>query len=128
MTGTVRALVIAPDGAGEVRAIRSDLDDFKAAIGGGWLEGVPLRGAFAYCDEEGKLKRLPVNLLATVLALRLGWRRQPNDFLAGPVLFVGPATPAGDDTDVPQAVLDEWAAVRVAQGQLRLNIHTDEDQ
>jgi hypothetical protein len=58
------------------------LDELKTAIGGGWIELVPgfnsiaigVRGAqsgvildcVAFCDEEGKLKHLPPNDIATV--------------------------------------------------------------
>lgn len=39
------------------------LEAMKAAIGGGWIEIVPLdrTGLELCCDEEGKLKGLPMN-------------------------------------------------------------------
>lgn len=89
----------------EVEGITPDL--LKKAIGG-WLEGIggvdhADRPWFAYLDEEGKLKRLEPNWRATWLAMRLGWR---GDVLVGPVVFVGPPDAEGDDTDVPEFVLE----------------------
>jgi hypothetical protein len=49
----------------------SGYNEIRANLDGGWLEAVPLpphrTGITAYCDEEGKLKGLPVNLVASAL-------------------------------------------------------------
>jgi hypothetical protein len=84
------------------------LDQLKAAIGGGYLELVPAFSSIerdghivecvALCDEESKLKQMPINHVATTLwhiALkRAGYPGllRPNgqiaDVLAGPVVIV----------------------------------------
>lgn len=106
---TINALVIQPDGATEVVETATHFEDFRRLIGGGWLEGV---GASigddwtGYCDEEGRLKGLPVNEKATALARALGW---PGDFLVGAVVFVG-LDHRGEDgaveVDVPQRIIE----------------------
>lgn len=66
-------------------------------IVGGHIEGVPMfdsvpvggrvRRCVAFCNEEGKLKGLPVNIAAT----RLWWHavgRDPGDMLVGNVAVV----------------------------------------
>lgn len=99
----ISVLVIEPSGSHRVQEIRNDLASFRGLLDGGWLEGVgPGAGElnwFAYCDEEGKLKNLPVNAVATALAHRLRWPL--GDYLRGTVIFTGPADAAGDNTSVP---------------------------
>lgn len=80
----VRALIIQPDGESAAASVEPELDALQAAIGGGYLECVTLPDCHLYCDEEGKLKGLPMNSYATALARRLGW--QPRDVLCGPVI------------------------------------------
>jgi hypothetical protein len=60
----------------EISIAAPTLDELKAAIGGGYIELVPLFNTFerdgqlvdcvAFCDEEGKLKDMPINQEATV--------------------------------------------------------------
>lgn len=53
---------------------------------GGFVELVHLNGdRILLCDEEGVLKRKPVNQMATLDAKRHGWR---GNFLVGSVLFL----------------------------------------
>ena len=89
---------------------------FEAAIGGGWLEGVSTGadGWHGYCDEEGKLKGLDMNVAATAIARELGWR--VDDVLCGPVIFLGDSGPTGDgeEKDVPDVVLGAARLVGVA--------------
>jgi hypothetical protein len=100
----LRALIIPPDGNGEVRDIEPDLDSMKEAIGGGWLEAVSGGDWVAYLDEEGKLKRLPVNVPASALARALGW--PVGDVMCGTVMFVGPADSHGYDQSVSGEVVE----------------------
>lgn len=73
------ARLIKVDGTEELLAdVR--LETLQQAVGG-WIEHVILAdGRDAFCDEEGKLKGLPVNLVATAL-----WA-DPFDVLCGPVV------------------------------------------
>jgi hypothetical protein len=102
-----RALIVQPNGTGEVDVIVAKLDQFNVIVGG-YIEGVTLETCHLYCNEEGKMMGLPVNVAATMLAHRLGWPR--GDALCGPVVFLG-NDPAGGEADVPQAVLDAFAEV-----------------
>ncbi len=100
----IRALIVRH---GEVldTEIGTDLDSLQTAVGG-WIEGVsPVEGDWhAYCDEEGKLKGLPINHRATRLAHYLGWPE--GDVLCGPVVFVGEYDDEGEITDVPRHVIE----------------------
>jgi hypothetical protein len=84
------------------------LDVLKEAIGGGYIEAVPgfesirigARGkrerCVAFCDEEGKLKGMPLNEIATTMWIRAraptwgqhGLPHFPPDVLCGPVVVV----------------------------------------
>jgi hypothetical protein len=110
----IRVLVVPADDFGSdayrgaavrVETVPVELGVLRRLIGGGWLENVTAPGAdwHAYCDEEGKLKKLPANFLATHIAQTLGW--QHDDILCGDVIFLGDA-PGGREADVPEYVLD----------------------
>jgi hypothetical protein len=70
------------------------LAELQAAVGG-YIETVPFFDkvevdgkavpCIAFCNEEGKLQRLPVNDLATFLWAQLGMQ---SDFLVGPVCII----------------------------------------
>lgn len=122
---TVRVLVVPADEAVDLdeREVPPDLETLRSLIGGGWLEGV---GGLiddtwhAYCDEEGKLKRLPVNVRATRMARLLGW--PVGDTLCGDVIFLGNG-PEGAEADVPDEV--RGLAATMYGG---TNVHDDEAQ
>lgn len=76
------------------------LEDLQGGIGGGYIELVPGFNRYqgkpcvAFCDEDGKRKRLPVNMRATEL-----WYKSvggpvfdtydgPQDILVGPIVIV----------------------------------------
>lgn len=103
--GQVRILAIPVDRteAPEVRTINADLDGLREQVGGGWIEAVSGSGFTLYCDEEGKLKGLPVNDRATRLIMAL-W---PNfrDVIVGPAFLTGTADGRGNDTDVVPSVV-----------------------
>ena len=109
---TIKALIISPDEAFKARLtnIGTDLDSMQAAIGGGWLEVISGTGWSAYCDEEGKIKGLPINVRATRLARLLGW--PVGDTLSGTVVFFGPTEEQGDDTDVTDLVTGSAALLK----------------
>jgi hypothetical protein len=105
---TVTALVIQPDGRGEVQNIGTDLDSIKEVVGG-WLEAIyPSTDQYgnwhAYIDEEGKLKGLPINKVGTAFAHSIGWDRG-IDVLVGPVIFFGYA-PDGEEGSIPPQVME----------------------
>lgn len=83
-----------------------DFPDFKAyqAAVGGWVEAFPLRGAgmVAIVNEEGKLRNLPYNPMATALAVVLGGIASP-DYIVGDMVLVGSADRNGDETGLSEA-------------------------
>jgi predicted RNA-binding Zn-ribbon protein involved in translation (DUF1610 family) len=104
----IRVLIVPADGATPLLDTRipPNLESIRAAIGGGWIEGVgsTIDGDWhAYCDEEGKIKRLPLNERATRIAHVLGWPH--GDVLVGTVIFMGNG-PHGTEADVPKGVLE----------------------
>lgn len=106
---TVTGLMVRPDGDASAVTLEATLETLRAAIGGGWLEAVIGPDWFAYVDEDGKAKGLPVNGVATRLARAIGWGGQPGDYLSGPVLFLG--ANGSTEVDAPRTVWDE--AVRL---------------
>jgi hypothetical protein len=76
---------------------------------GGYIEALHFTDtANAYVNEEGKLLDLPFNPFATHLCqtvYKIGM--QPLDVINGTLIVVGPVDEEGDDTDVPQAIVDE---------------------
>jgi hypothetical protein len=100
-------LKVDTDGTVTELVLDGSLDGFIAAIGGGWLEAITGPGWSAFCDEEGKIKGLPPNTLATGAAILLGWGH--GDVLCGPVLFLGPPDRHGNETDVPAKVREVLA-------------------
>lgn len=101
---TVQVIVIPVDGPGRLESITPDLDGFRRLLDDGWLEGIGGDDWRGYCDEEGKLKGLPLNVEATRLARYLGWDN--GDVLCGPVVFCGPPDEEGNDTSVPGSVIE----------------------
>lgn len=62
------AMIYRADGTSEVYEGGDTLEEWQAAIGGGYLEAVYLDDKVMFVDEEGRLKDLPYNLLASGLA------------------------------------------------------------
>ena len=70
-------------------------ESIRAAIGGGYLEAIPMGdGHAAYIDEEGKLKNLPINNVASFLWYK---RLRPmNDYLVGDCVVVRSVNDEGE--------------------------------
>ena len=62
------AMIYRADGTSDVYEGGDTLEEWQAAIGGGYLEAVYLDDKVTFVDEEGRLKDLPYNLLASGLA------------------------------------------------------------
>ena len=91
-----RWATVAVDGTVTIRTDRGEYEKYRGFIGG-WLEGVPTTGQVTiYCDEEGKIKGLPVNPVATAFVAPF-----LADIIVGPVLFMGPPDEEGEETDIP---------------------------
>lgn len=99
----IKIVVIPADSsqAVEVREIEAT-PEVMGGIVGGWLEVVGLTGPLAslYINEEGKLRRLPLNQRATALVQR--HNAMLGDFIVGDVFIAGPPDLEGNDTDAPE--------------------------
>jgi hypothetical protein len=100
-------VVIDPEGHVTVTSI--DGLPMMQHIVGGYIElRTTPAGNSMYLNEEGKLKMLPYNPLATALSGLQG------DFIVGTVLLLGPPDGEGDDTDLPQDVIDALRSIHHA--------------
>ena len=62
----------------------NNLSFFQSIVGGS-IEGISVtENITMYCNEEGKIKKLPINNLATWY---IKSRRQFNDYICGDVVF-----------------------------------------
>jgi hypothetical protein len=100
---TIRAVIVDPDGTVRHTDIESDLGAFQAVVGG-YIEGVIGSAATMYVNEEGLLKSLPFNYVASMFANNLLGHRGIQLF--GTALILGPPDDEGSDTDVRPAVVD----------------------
>jgi len=106
----VKTLVIRTDNSWEINEnTKVDLKWLQSMVGGyiesfspdhSYIGGMPWIG---YCNEEGKLDRLPYNDVATRFAKRIGWNT--DDELVGDVVFLG-NDGSDDETDVPDWILE----------------------
>lgn len=65
--------------------VKISLEEAQALIGG-YVELVHLENDnILLCDKEGLLKQKPINTLATIQAMGLGWK---GSYLVGSVLFL----------------------------------------
>ena len=99
---TIRAVIVDPDGTFRDTEIGSDLASFQAVVGG-YIEGVLGNVATMYVNEEGLLRALPANPIATQFAQFILGR---NVILYGTALILGPPDDEGNDTPVRQTVVD----------------------
>ena len=67
---------------------------------------------FAYINEEGKLIGLPENKIATSVWYNSGERILIGDYLAGNVLFFGQIDDEGNETDVPDDLIEFFKLVK----------------
>lgn len=97
----MRTLIIKTDGTIVVGDNTVNLAFLQKTVDG-YIEAISYPGWHAYCNEEGKLLSLPLNVKATQLARALGW--DEDDVLVGDVIFLGD-THDGDEADVTDHVL-----------------------
>lgn len=114
---TVFGLVIEPgDTSITLRRISvSTPDGFNDVLCNGMIQALDIDGgSVLWIDEEGKVKRLPTNLLATKIAHRLNAGLYPDDTINGNALILGESTgPDGElvSADLTAATIE---ALRVA--------------
>lgn len=78
------------------------LEVLQAKVGG-WIEAAPIMDSrlTLYCNEEGKLDGLPLNLRASVLL-----DPNANDVIVGDAVLVGGADADGYDTSLPERLVE----------------------
>lgn len=103
---SIHALVSYPDHF-EICKINPGLNDLQKLVGG-YIEAVidSDSGWSLYCNEEGKLKGLKVNVPSTAFIdklYRLAGRPpfSQHDILVGPVVWLGPTDELGNETSLP---------------------------
>jgi hypothetical protein len=97
----MKTIKITADGTVEQVEING-YDELKGHLDGGYLEGLHLTDdASAFIDEEGKIKGLPFNAVATELCSRLQVGLASTDFISGTMLVVGAPDEDGESTDCP---------------------------
>jgi hypothetical protein len=86
---------------------------------GGWIECVNLSDTVSlWCDEEGKLKGLPPNTLATMLfAERFGFA----DIILGNCCVLGGVDDEGESLGCPQETIDKIVGMARMQ-EPRINV------
>jgi hypothetical protein len=67
----------------------------------GWIEGVALEGVTAYVNEEGKLRGLPTNKIATTISHEDN-AIMPTDFICGNMIVMGEVDEDGEVTSLPE--------------------------
>lgn len=103
------SLIIDPNGS----MIKQDLEGYEPLSDavGGWIESIPASPEITvWCDEEGKLKGLPFNQVATDLweIFDIFGCVPAGDRLVGPIVIQGPIDEEGECTDVP-----DWMLMRL---------------
>ena len=99
---SIKAVIVHPDGTVQNTEIANDYKSFQAVVGG-YIEGVLGSTATMYVNEEGLLRALPANPIATQFAQFILGR---NVILYGTALILGPPDGEGNDTPVRQTVVD----------------------
>lgn len=97
--------------AGE-QPIVKDVTDIRAELDGGWLQGIPFtHETMAFVDEEGKLKGLPVNEVATQLCETFKVGLAPDDVIVGTFILVGTldgnGIQDGENHPVPETLVEQ---------------------
>jgi hypothetical protein len=84
-----RAIIVEPDGTHRL-SILNGYDDIKAALNGGWLEALHItENIVAFVDEEGKMKNLSPNAVASEICTKMQVGLHPTDIIVGPFILCG---------------------------------------
>lgn len=103
----VHACIVPANGVHYTDLIEDSLEVLQGLVDG-FIQGFGISGRwYAYCDENGVYNSKPINWLATHAARSMGWS---GGVLLGDIVFLGYADENGNDTDVPQEVVEAIAA------------------
>lgn len=104
-----KALVVETDGNAYVYEHNGDYKDLQKIVGG-YLESV-LFGDIdctVYMNDEAKIVGLPDNEKVTEYWYNSGQVILLGDYLAGNAIFFGPADLEGNNTDVPEHIINHF--------------------
>ena len=102
----VKAAIVNVDGNIEIKNLNG-YDDLSSSVQG-WLEALRFStGMTGYVNEEGKLKNLPLNPLATYICNKMSVGLSFSDYIVGPMVCVGPVDSEGEDTDLSSEMIAE---------------------
>jgi hypothetical protein len=107
---TAKGLLIKVDGSTELMSVRDSMD--IRTLVGGEFDWTGQSDIICYCYEWA-LFDLTINPVATAIYWAHNGVRTE---LAGPVLIMGAADMLGDETDVPQRVIEEAGALKERLG------------
>lgn len=104
----MKALLVKTDGTAEIIDSSWEYSEINNAVGG-WIEAVNFgdKPYFAYVNEEGKVKDLAENRIATYLWYDSGQRVLLGDYLAGNVIFFGLVDSEGNNTSITKELLTD---------------------
>ena len=105
MADSFQWAIIRTDERVDFRRGKPSLKDLQDAVGG-WIEAVPHRHPdfSAFCNEEGKINGLPLNSVAT------NFTGIHGDVLVGDVVITGPPDEEGENTSLPDNVIERLSA------------------
>lgn len=113
----MKALLVTPENEIQVLNEDFDLKTIQSYLGG-WIEvvnfGPDNPHFFAYIHEEGKMIGLPVNEIVTEFWYNSGQRILLGDCIVGNALFFGQVDDEGNNTDVPEDVIEFFMLVKNA--------------
>lgn len=108
-----KAVIIEPNGNIYIRNVE---DAEINPLVGGWIEFIPFgKDAVAYCNEEGKIKNLPRNPLATRLALQRKVGLHQFDYLVGTIVIFGPGDGEGGESDVTNELIAQLPKANIME-------------
>lgn len=105
----MKALLITHDQTIKILDSDFDLQTIQSCVGGliqPIYFGPDNNHFFAYVNEEGKILDLPENKIVTEFWYNSGETILIGDYVAGNVLFFGEIDENGDNTDVPDDVIE----------------------
>lgn len=102
----IRAIIIQPDDSFSIRTIEQDLRTLQGIVGG-YLQAIATVHATLWMNEEGKLKGLQTNAMATYLWWKLNPIMEAKDTICGPCIVTGVgADNDGEMTPVSDEVIE----------------------
>lgn len=101
---TIKAVIVHPKGVVTVADIEDSLESFQHIVGG-YIEPVFGDDYLVYVNEEGMVRGLPYNPLATEFTKN---RLPPGARLFGSAVILGAGDHEGNETSVHQRVVDHF--------------------